>query len=81
MSYTKPHDESTFSFVVPLKHIFAFCDNYDKVVYGFKHALTLVRKADDDAIFRANAAGAGKVNLHKISLFMPHVLPSDKEKP
>jgi len=76
----KPTTKGTFSFVVPLKHIFGFCDNYDKVVYGFKHTLTLVRKADDDAIFRANAADAGKVNLHKISLFMPHVLPSDKEK-
>jgi len=52
----------------------------DKVVYGFKHTITLVRKADDVAIFRATAAGAGKVNLEKISLFMPHVLPSDMKK-
>jgi len=76
----KPTTKGTFSFMVPLKHIFGFCDDYNKVVYGFKHTLTLVRKADDDTIFRANAADAGKVNLHKISLFMPHVLPSDMEK-
>lgn len=76
----KPTVKGTFSFIVPLKHIFGFCDDYNKIVYGFKHTLTLVRKADDDAIFRANAAGAGKVNLDKISLFIPHVIPSDMER-
>ena len=44
-----------------------------------KHNLTLVRKTDDDAIFRAAAAGAGKVSLDKISWFMPHVIPADAE--
>ena len=33
----KPNPNGTFSFRVPLKHIFGFCDYYDKVVYGFKH--------------------------------------------
>ena len=33
-----------------MKHIFGFCEDYDKIVYGFKHNLTLVRKTDDDAI-------------------------------
>jgi hypothetical protein len=76
----KPTAKGTFSFIVPLKHIFGFCDDYTKIVYGFKHTLTLVRKADDDAIFRANGVAAGKVNVDKISLFMPHVIPSDIER-
>jgi len=76
----KPTAKGTFSFIVPLKHIFGFCDDYDKIVYGFKHTLTLVRKTDDDAIFRANAAGAGKVNIDRISWFMPHIQPADLEK-
>ena len=45
-----------------------------------KHQLTLVRKSDDDAIFRTAAVAAGKVVLDKISWFMPHVLPADAEK-
>ena len=49
-------------------------------MYGLKHSLTLVRKTDDDAIFRGAAAGAGKVSLDKISRFMPHVIPADAEK-
>ena len=63
-----------------MKHIFGFCDDYDKIVYGLEHSLTLVRKTDDDAIFRAAAAGARKVSLDKISWFMPHVISADAEK-
>ena len=70
----------TFSFKIPLKHIFGFCDDYDKVVYGLKHNLTLTRNNDIDAIFRAGAVDAGKVILSKISWFMPHVTTADKDK-
>ena len=63
-----------------MKHIFGFCEHYDKIVHSLKHNLTLVRKTDDDAIFRGAAAGAGKVRLDKISWFMPHVIPADTEK-
>jgi len=76
----KPDPNGTFSFRVSLKHIFGFCDDYEKVVYGFKHQLTLVRKGDNDAIFRAAVADAGKVVLSKLSWYMPHVLPNDQEK-
>ena len=51
-----------------MKHIFDFCEDYDKIVYGLKHNQTLVKKTDDDAIFRGAAAGAGKVSLDKISM-------------
>ena len=75
-----PTVKGTFSFRIPLKHIFGFCENYDKIVCGLKHSLTLVRKTDDDAIFRGAAAGDGKVSLDKMSSFMPHVIPADAEK-
>jgi len=67
----KPDLKGTFSFRVPLKHIFGFCDGYDKVVYGFKHQLTLVRKGDNDTVFGNNAADAGKVVLTKLFWFAP----------
>ena len=76
----KPDPKGAFSFRVPLKHIFGFCDDYEKVVYGFKHPLTLVRKGDNDAIFRAAVADAGKVVLTKLSWYMPHVSPNLQEK-
>ena len=67
--------KGTSSLRIPLKHIFGFCEDYDKIVYGLKHSLTLIRKTDDDAIFRGAATGAGKVSLDKMSWFMPHVIP------
>ena len=66
--------------IIPLKHIFGFCEDYDKIVCGLKHSLTLVRKTDEDTLIRAAAAGAGKVSLDKISWFMPHVIPADAQK-
>ena len=76
----------TFSFKIPLKHIFGFCEDYDKIVYGLKHNLTLTRNNDNDAIFKtSNVDGAGndavidgRVRLDKISWFMPHVTPADE---
>src|SRR6218665_608028 len=86
----KPTDKNTFSFVVPLKHIYGFCEDCDTVIYGMKQTITLVQKSDDDAIYRAPpaadadaaaiAAAVGKVNIDKISLFMPHVIPSNMER-
>ena len=75
-----PTVKGTFSFRIPMKHIFGFCEDYDKIVYGLNHNLTLVMKTDDDAIFRGAAAGDGKVSVDKISWFMPHVIPADAEK-
>ena len=78
----------TFSFGIPLKHIFGFCEDYDKVVYGLKHNLILTRNNDNDAMFKTAAVdGAGndtiadgRVILSKISWFMPQVTPADKDK-
>ena len=79
--------KGSFSFKIPLKHIFGFCEDFDKVVYGLKHNLTLTRNDDNDAIFKSDqndAAGNpyanGKVILSKVSWFMPHVTPADKDK-
>ena len=77
-----------FSFRIPLKHIFGFCEDYDKIVYGLKHTLTLTRDNDNTAIFKwidDDGAGNdrlafGRVNLDKIIWFMPHVTPADEDK-
>ena len=72
--------KGTFSFRIPLKHLFGFCEDYDKVVYGLKHSLILTRNYDENAIFRAGVIDAGKITLSKISWFMPDVIPADKDK-
>ena len=70
----------TFSFYIPLASIFGFCDDYDKITYGFRHQLQMVRKSDNDAIFRATAVAAGKVVLTKVAWIMPQVKPNDIRK-
>ena len=75
-----PTIRGTFSFRIPLKYISGVFEDYEKIVYGLKHSLTLVRETNDDANFRGAAAGAEKVSLDSISWFMPHVIPADADK-
>ena len=76
-----PNPKGTFSFGIPLEHILGFCEDYDKVLYGVRHTLTLTRSTDDnDAIFRAAEPAPGKVKLSKISWMMPKVQPNDERK-
>ena len=82
----KPKTKGTFSFSVPLKHIFGFCETYNKVMYGFEHEISLYRKQDsrDSVIDEINVNGqnvlrmtnTGKVRLDKLSWYVPHVKPS-----
>ncbi len=63
----------SFSFVVPFDHIFGFGD-YNKVIYGVKHSLTLTRKTSDNtAIHRANGVPDGKISLNNITWRVPHI--------
>ncbi|XP_065640561.1 uncharacterized protein LOC136073120 [Hydra vulgaris] len=73
----KPTTKGSFELSIPLRHIFGFCDDYDKVFYGLKHELFLLRRNDDNAIFRAAGVAAGKVNITRISLMMRRATPSD----
>ena len=71
----RPNPKGAFSFRIPLKHIFGFCEDYNKIIYGLKQTLN-----DNNAIFRADGADAGKVRLDRISWYMPKIIPADKEK-
>ena len=76
------NNKGTFSFKIPLKFFFGFCEDYRKILYGMQQRLTLTRTGDNNAILKRNAfaggdAAEGKVNIKKISWFMPHVIPSD----
>ena len=77
---TKSKPKGSFSFILELENTSGFVEDYDKVVYGMRHKITLVRKADDDAIMRANTCAEGKVKLTKIAWLMPRVHASDVKK-
>ncbi|CAF4947043.1 unnamed protein product, partial [Rotaria socialis] len=75
-----------FSAAIPLSHIFGFCENYDKIIYGIKHELTLRRSSNiNEAILKSPAKDAdgndkysdGIVTISKLSWRIPHVSPTD----
>ena len=72
-----PTPKGSFSFKIPLKHFFGFCEDYKKILYGMQQRLTLTRINTDSPILRANAADVAELFIEKISWFMPHVIPSD----
>ena len=72
-----PDPMGSFQCDIPMKHIFGFKDDYTKVTYGMRDTLQLIRKDDNDALFRTNAADAGKVLLSKLAWVVPIVQPND----
>jgi hypothetical protein len=79
MKYSNPN--GFFSFSVPLKHIFGFADDYNKIIWGMTHQLTLKRKSEDnDSLFKNATAVEGKITLHKLSWYVPHIRANDEEK-
>ena len=62
-----PNPIGSFQCAIPMRHIFGFVDDYSKVTYGMRDRLQLIRKDDNDALFRTAAAGAGKLGLSKIA--------------
>ena len=82
-------DARLFSCMIPLSHIFGFCRDVKKVIYGVKHTVMVHRKTDDDAIWRvpadvtteaAKVADRGEVVLTKLTLWMPALTPSIEEE-
>ena len=63
-----------------MNHIFGFCEDFKKIVYGFKHVLTLYRKDDNDSILRDEACAVGKIVLDKLAWYVPHVEPALEQK-
>ena len=70
-------ESGKFRFSIRLEDIFGFATDYDRVMYGFTHTLTLIRNLNNkDALFGEDAAVAGKVEFSKISWILPIIEPS-----
>ena len=53
--FQSPTVKGTFYFRIPVKRMVGFCEDYDKILYCLKQSQTLVKKTNDDAIFRGAA--------------------------
>ena len=75
-----PNPKGSFQYATPMRHIFGFIGDYSKVTYGMRDTLQLIRKDDDDALFRTAATGVEKVVLSKLAWCVPIVQPNDVRK-
>ena len=74
---TEDPDSGKFRFSIRLSDIFGFATDYNKIMYGFVHTLTLVRNLNNkDALFGATGSAEGKVEFTSISWILPHIEPS-----
>ena len=81
LNYINDSDEKgVFSFIVPMKHIFGFCCDYDKIMYGCKHELILTRDSETPLFGVQHPDHPWGVELRKVSWFMPHVVPQNEVK-
>lgn len=68
----------TFNMIVPLRFLFGFCDDYNKIIMNSKHELILVRSRTDFNMYVADSDIQFTVN--KIHWKVPHVALSDESK-
>ena len=47
-----------FNATLPLSAVFSFCNDYQKVIYGMQHKISLTRTNNTRALLRTNAAVA-----------------------
>lgn len=74
-----PITDVTYHLAIPLKFIFGFCDDYNKVVINSKHELILMRGHNDTNAFMA-ATDSLRFEIMKIQWKIPHVTLSDPAK-
>ena len=60
-----------------MQHTFGSVDDYSKVTYGMRDTLQLIRKDDNDALFRTAAAGAGKIVMSNLAWSVLIAQPND----
>lgn len=69
----------TYEMILPLRLLFGFCDDFNKIILNSKHELILVRSRSNDNLYVA-AADSLQFDVRKIQWKVPHILLSDRAK-
>lgn len=69
----------TYQMILPLKFIFGFCEDYNKIILNSKHELILTRCRSNANMYIA-AADVLDFNVDKIHWKIPHISLSDHAK-
>lgn len=70
----------TYYAIVPLRFLFGFCDDYNKIILNSKHELILVRSRVNNNAYIATVDNNLQINVSKIQWKVPHVSLSDRAK-
>lgn len=76
----QPVLDQTYRVTIPLKFLFGFCEDYNKVVVNSKHDLILMRANTDTNVYIASDDSI-RFNILRVHWKMPHVTLSDRTKP
>lgn len=76
----KELEDKTYRIMIPLKFMFGFCDDYNKVVLNSKHELILMRSRTDLNVIYGAKTDLARFVIQKIHWKVPHVTLSDKAK-
>lgn len=71
--------QTTYRMILPLRFLFGFCDDYNKIVVNSKHELILVRGRTDVNVYHG-VANSALVTIEKIQWKIPHVTLNDRAK-
>ena len=78
-------DSRNFDIFIPLRIIFGFAEDYQKIIINAKHELVLLRSGNDlNAVIRTyaenNVLEGFKINLKKVEWLMPYVQLTNEYK-
>lgn len=73
-------DTETFSAILPLKHLFGFAEDYQRVIVNMSQELVLIRSRSDVNTYKGAATSNGKIEITKLAWKVPHITLSDSEK-
>lgn len=69
----------TYQMVIPLRFVFGFCDDFNKIILNSKHELILVRSRSDNNAYNAHREVA-QITVNRIQWKIHHVTLSDGTK-
>lgn len=69
----------SFNFIIPLKNILGFAEDYQNIIMNVKHELILTRGRTDVNALSGNHDNC-KLKLFKVQWRVPHVIAADAEK-
>lgn len=69
----------SYEMILPLRLLFGFCDDFNKIILNSKHELILVRSRSNENLYQALADNL-QFEVRKIHWKVPHVSLSDRAK-